>query len=359
MLDFKQKMELNRMAGGLKREIKSGELSLKERIAKTKELAGAIKKLKVKAQVDSVELPKNTKRVSLGDKIPNVTTSKEGALYTFKRDGYDFPITAKMASDKSYITLEYPALRGEGTDEKVIAKADSKPAKKQSAEKIMTTANGNVINLSKKTLVADDYRSMVRHTNRIIDQLFDYLVRTKDSVRIMDDELEAERLIRQEEGAKGSIARLTKERDIVERARELFIQIDQRESEGKDATPDQIKGIEEALGLYPPANAVPAAYPNIWKYQSKIDHHLELIDTDIAKEQNNLAATESGQSEQEQSELIKRFKGGGFNQVKPAVFIDVMRDVHSEGLSLDEVKSGAIEWLNANPDLITSNQYAA
>ncbi len=53
-----------------------------------------------------------------------------------------------------------------------------------------------------------------------------------------------------------------------------------------------------------------------------------------------------------ESELIVKFKSGYFNNTKPADFVEVMRDVHTDGLTLDEVKKGAISWFKANPDLI-------
>ena len=59
------------------------------------------------------------------------------------------------------------------------------------------------------------------------------------------------------------------------------------------------------------------------------------------------AGTEPLESE---NELIKKYKAGGFNTSAPAEFVEVMRDVHSEGLTLDEVKQGALAWLEANPD---------
>lgn len=68
----------------------------------------------------------------------------------------------------------------------------------------------------------------------------------------------------------------------------------------------------------------------------------------IAKHQEN-ELHENDERPVPQNELIQRFLAGEFNQVKPAVFVDVMRDVHSEGLELDKIKSQAIEWLNANP----------
>ncbi|QFT40138.1 MULTISPECIES: hypothetical protein [unclassified Vibrio] len=56
----------------------------------------------------------------------------------------------------------------------------------------------------------------------------------------------------------------------------------------------------------------------------------------------------------EQSDLVKRFLAGEFATVKPNVFVDVMRDVHSEGLELDEIKAQTIEWLKRNPHLIAA-----
>lgn len=53
-----------------------------------------------------------------------------------------------------------------------------------------------------------------------------------------------------------------------------------------------------------------------------------------------------------ESELIVKFKAGDFNDAKPAEFVEVMRDVHTDGLSLDEVKQGAIAWFKANPNLV-------
>lgn len=54
----------------------------------------------------------------------------------------------------------------------------------------------------------------------------------------------------------------------------------------------------------------------------------------------------------EESELITKFKAGDFNDAKPEKFVEIMRDVHAEGLPLDNVKQGAISWFRANPSLI-------
>lgn len=59
------------------------------------------------------------------------------------------------------------------------------------------------------------------------------------------------------------------------------------------------------------------------------------------------AGTEPLESE---SELIAKYKAGDFNTSAPAEFVEVMRDVHSEGLTLNEVKQGALAWFEANPD---------
>ncbi|NMV23197.1 hypothetical protein HKB23_12345, partial [Vibrio parahaemolyticus] len=56
----------------------------------------------------------------------------------------------------------------------------------------------------------------------------------------------------------------------------------------------------------------------------------------------------------EQSELVARFLAGEFNTAKPSLFIDVMRDVHSEGLELDSIKQKAIEWFEYNPDKLAA-----
>lgn len=56
--------------------------------------------------------------------------------------------------------------------------------------------------------------------------------------------------------------------------------------------------------------------------------------------------------EQIESELIAKFKAGDFNNTKPAEFVEIMRDVHTDGLPLDDVKQGAISWFGANPNLI-------
>lgn len=62
---------------------------------------------------------------------------------------------------------------------------------------------------------------------------------------------------------------------------------------------------------------------------------------------NKYEAQDSGQSKE--NELIDKFLAREFNRSSSNEFVEVMRDVHSAGLSLDEVKNGAIEWLTANP----------
>ncbi|MEW4343629.1 hypothetical protein AB1J03_19925 [Vibrio diabolicus] len=59
---------------------------------------------------------------------------------------------------------------------------------------------------------------------------------------------------------------------------------------------------------------------------------------------------DNGERPVEQSELVARFLAGEFNTAKPSLFVDVMRDVHSEGLELDSIKQKAIEWFEHNPD---------
>ncbi|EGR0375098.1 TPA: hypothetical protein ACVU5C_003600 [Vibrio parahaemolyticus] len=63
---------------------------------------------------------------------------------------------------------------------------------------------------------------------------------------------------------------------------------------------------------------------------------------------------DNGERPVEQSELVARFLAGEFNNAKPSVFVDVMRDVHSEGLELDSIKQKAIEWFEHNPDKLAA-----
>ncbi|UTZ44618.1 hypothetical protein [Vibrio campbellii] len=55
----------------------------------------------------------------------------------------------------------------------------------------------------------------------------------------------------------------------------------------------------------------------------------------------------------EENELITKYKSGEFNNTKPAEFVEVMREVHAEGLSLNGVKQGAIEWFKSNPNFVS------
>ncbi|MDW1889664.1 hypothetical protein R7O12_10615 [Vibrio sp. Vb1574] len=63
---------------------------------------------------------------------------------------------------------------------------------------------------------------------------------------------------------------------------------------------------------------------------------------------------DNGERPVEQSDLVARFLAGEFNNAKPSVFVDVMRDVHSEGLELDSIKQKAIEWFEHNPDKLAA-----
>ncbi|ELB2864253.1 hypothetical protein QNE90_003890 [Vibrio alginolyticus] len=63
---------------------------------------------------------------------------------------------------------------------------------------------------------------------------------------------------------------------------------------------------------------------------------------------------DNGERPVEQSELVARFLAGEINTAKPSLFVDVMRDVHSEGLELDSIKQKAIEWFEHNPDKLAA-----
>jgi hypothetical protein len=54
------------------------------------------------------------------------------------------------------------------------------------------------------------------------------------------------------------------------------------------------------------------------------------------------------------SELIERYRGGEFVNMKGSEFRAIMVDVHNEGMELDEIKTGLKEWVKANPDLIAA-----
>ena len=72
----------------------------------------------------------------------------------------------------------------------------------------------------------------------------------------------------------------------------------------------------------------------------------------LSGERNTILAKLKSNSEE--NELITKYKAGDFNNTKPAEFVEIMRDVHTNGLPLDDVKQGAISWFGANPNLIAN-----
>lgn len=63
---------------------------------------------------------------------------------------------------------------------------------------------------------------------------------------------------------------------------------------------------------------------------------------------------DNGERPVEQSDRVARFLAGEFNTAKPLVFVDVMRDVHSEGVELDNIKQKVIEWFEQNLDKLAA-----
>lgn len=347
MLSLKERMGLTRQASDLKSQIKGGQLPIGERIQKTRELADTIKKIKgtdPENQAEEQPQSRQKNRARIGQGVPNVSVTKQGPVHVFEREGYDFPITVKMAPNKDHVTINIK------DREFVIAQEGSDVIKgKETGSLQILPVSKAVFGLSEKYIKVDSYVAMISSTNTLVDAGFQNQVNHERITAELKQSFEEEREIEKAKGAAGKIERLQQERELVLDAQKAFDEIEERELDGKDATPAQLARVRAALNEYPPAVAVPEFYrDNIWRYKGKIQDHLSFIDEGMAKAQSQL------DGESQSTSIIDRYKAGDFNTSAPAEFVEVMRDVHSEGLTLNEVKQGALAWFEANPDKMTT-----